>query len=217
MELARGDIDVESCQGWIRLTRGFFPRCLARGNIARDVGEVLWSDPAWRRGEAQWPIKCLQSYNFVPLTVHYRLWPMNVSFTIWKILSFPVLYFYFMCSECGIHLLLLWNLFLSFFFWRCKMHLLYCNISSGVYPEYSVLFFYSIFWCSVQWLLTCVLSWLLCVWSEDVIWLWAQVKRFCKKSQRFPERNLRIWFCVYRCERKDERFKEICFSNSETL
>lgn len=52
MDLACGDIGEESCQGWIRHTRGFFPRCLRRDNIACDVDEVLWPDPAQRREEA---------------------------------------------------------------------------------------------------------------------------------------------------------------------
>ena len=46
---ACGDISVESCQGWIRHAKGFFPRCLARENIACDVDEVLWPHPAERR------------------------------------------------------------------------------------------------------------------------------------------------------------------------
>lgn len=50
MEQACDDITVESCQGWVRHTRGFFPRCLARENIACDVDEVLWPDPAQRQG-----------------------------------------------------------------------------------------------------------------------------------------------------------------------
>lgn len=52
MDLACGDIGEESCQGWIRHTRGFFPRCLRRDNIACDVDEVLWPDPAQRQEEA---------------------------------------------------------------------------------------------------------------------------------------------------------------------
>ena len=32
--------------------RGFFPRCLRRENIACDVDEVLWPDPAQRQEEA---------------------------------------------------------------------------------------------------------------------------------------------------------------------
>ncbi|XP_038586379.1 uncharacterized protein LOC119911548 [Micropterus salmoides] len=37
MELARVDIPVENFQGWIRHSRAFFPRCLARDYIACDV------------------------------------------------------------------------------------------------------------------------------------------------------------------------------------
>ncbi len=49
IEEACGDIDAASIQGWIRHSRRFFPRCLARENIACDVDEVLWPDPARRR------------------------------------------------------------------------------------------------------------------------------------------------------------------------
>lgn len=48
MGLACGDIGVEACQAWIRHARGFFPRCLARQNVACDVDEVLWPDPVRR-------------------------------------------------------------------------------------------------------------------------------------------------------------------------
>lgn len=48
MELAGDDIGVEACQAWIRHARGFYPRCLARENVACDVDEVLWPDPARR-------------------------------------------------------------------------------------------------------------------------------------------------------------------------
>ncbi|XP_047662723.1 uncharacterized protein LOC125140009 [Tachysurus fulvidraco] len=49
MELACDDIGVECCQGWIRHTRGFFPRCQGSDNIACDVDEVLWPDLARRQ------------------------------------------------------------------------------------------------------------------------------------------------------------------------
>ncbi|XP_073704232.1 uncharacterized protein [Garra rufa] len=49
MEEACGDIEVGSIQGWIRHTRRYFPRCLAREDIACDVDEVLWPDPNRRR------------------------------------------------------------------------------------------------------------------------------------------------------------------------
>ncbi|XP_039593508.1 uncharacterized protein LOC120516116 [Polypterus senegalus] len=51
MELACGDMGVEACQAWIGHARGFFPRCLARENVACDVDEVLWPDPV-RRNDA---------------------------------------------------------------------------------------------------------------------------------------------------------------------
>ncbi len=40
---------VDACQGWIRHARGFYPRCLARDNIACDVEDVLWPDPDQRQ------------------------------------------------------------------------------------------------------------------------------------------------------------------------
>ncbi|RXN25040.1 receptor-type tyrosine- phosphatase U-like protein [Labeo rohita] len=46
MELACVDIPVEAFQGWIRHSRAFLPRCLARDNIACDVDEVMWPDAA---------------------------------------------------------------------------------------------------------------------------------------------------------------------------
>ncbi len=49
MEEACGDIAIESIQGWIRHSRAYFPRCLARENIYCDVDEGMWPDPAQRR------------------------------------------------------------------------------------------------------------------------------------------------------------------------
>lgn len=49
MDLACDDVAVEAFQGWVRHARSFFPRCLAMDNIACDVDEVLWPDPARRR------------------------------------------------------------------------------------------------------------------------------------------------------------------------
>ncbi len=42
MEEACDEIDVGAIQGWIRHSRRFFPRCLAREDIACDVDEALW-------------------------------------------------------------------------------------------------------------------------------------------------------------------------------
>lgn len=53
MELACADIPVEAFQGWIRHSRAFFPRCLARDNIACDVDEVMWPNAARRHDAAQ--------------------------------------------------------------------------------------------------------------------------------------------------------------------
>ncbi|KAK0139589.1 hypothetical protein N1851_023524 [Merluccius polli] len=52
MDLACDDVAVEAFQGWVRHARAFFPRCLAMDNIACDVDEVLWPDPARRRDAA---------------------------------------------------------------------------------------------------------------------------------------------------------------------
>ncbi|KAJ8377124.1 hypothetical protein SKAU_G00077040, partial [Synaphobranchus kaupii] len=51
MEEACDDIHADAYQGWIRHASRFFPRCLARKNIAADVDEVLWPDQD-RRGDA---------------------------------------------------------------------------------------------------------------------------------------------------------------------
>ncbi|XP_045065209.1 uncharacterized protein LOC123482242 [Coregonus clupeaformis] len=49
MEQACDLIEAASVQGWIRHTRRFFQRCLANEDIACDVDEMLWPDPARRR------------------------------------------------------------------------------------------------------------------------------------------------------------------------
>ncbi|XP_062413404.1 uncharacterized protein LOC134104102 [Pungitius pungitius] len=49
MEDACDQMEVAAMQGWIRHSRRFFPRCLANDNIACDVDEILWPDPARRR------------------------------------------------------------------------------------------------------------------------------------------------------------------------
>ncbi len=46
MEEACDQIEAASIQGWIRHSKRFFPRCLANSNIACDVDEALWPDPA---------------------------------------------------------------------------------------------------------------------------------------------------------------------------
>ncbi len=51
MEQARDHIEAASVQGWIRHTRRFFQRCLANEDIACDVDEILWPDPARRRDD----------------------------------------------------------------------------------------------------------------------------------------------------------------------
>ncbi len=52
MEQACDHIEAAFVQGWIRHTRRFFQRCLANEDIACDVDEILWPDPArWRDDE----------------------------------------------------------------------------------------------------------------------------------------------------------------------
>lgn len=48
-----GEIDVGAIQGWMRRSRHFFPRCLAREDGACDVDEAwTWPDPAVRQHAA---------------------------------------------------------------------------------------------------------------------------------------------------------------------
>lgn len=42
MNAGCGDISPEACQGWIRHSRRFYPRCLAREDIRCDVEENMW-------------------------------------------------------------------------------------------------------------------------------------------------------------------------------
>lgn len=49
MEDACDQVHATAVQGWIRHARRFFPRCLANEDIACDVDEILWPDPARRR------------------------------------------------------------------------------------------------------------------------------------------------------------------------
>ncbi|KAL7887553.1 hypothetical protein AOLI_G00052740 [Acnodon oligacanthus] len=51
-EEACDEIDVGAIQGWIRHSKPFFPRCLEREDIACDVAEVLWPDPAVQQDAA---------------------------------------------------------------------------------------------------------------------------------------------------------------------
>lgn len=46
MEEACDEIDVGAIPGEIRHSRRFFPRCLARGDIACDVDGMSWPAPA---------------------------------------------------------------------------------------------------------------------------------------------------------------------------
>ncbi|XP_019213444.1 uncharacterized protein LOC102077558 [Oreochromis niloticus] len=44
MDAACDDITAGSCRGWIRHSRRYFPRCIARDNICCDVDENMWPD-----------------------------------------------------------------------------------------------------------------------------------------------------------------------------
>ena len=41
MDAACDDITADVCRGWIRRSKRFFPRCIAREDIRCDVGENL--------------------------------------------------------------------------------------------------------------------------------------------------------------------------------
>ncbi len=71
MEDASADIAVEAFQGWICHARPYFPRCLARENIACSVDEVLWPDPNRRRDAASFS-----------LSLQYTVHSLCVSFCI---------------------------------------------------------------------------------------------------------------------------------------
>ena len=42
VEVACGDIEVRSIQGWLRHAKRYFPRYLAREDVSCDVDEVMW-------------------------------------------------------------------------------------------------------------------------------------------------------------------------------
>ncbi|KAL7852197.1 hypothetical protein SRHO_G00179820 [Serrasalmus rhombeus] len=42
MDAACEDITAEACRGWIRRSKSFFPRCIAREAIRCDVDEIMW-------------------------------------------------------------------------------------------------------------------------------------------------------------------------------
>ena len=60
MELACVDIPVEAFQGWMRHSRAFFPRCLARDNMACNVDEVMWPDAAQRHDADSVIVVCVR-------------------------------------------------------------------------------------------------------------------------------------------------------------
>ncbi|XP_026048262.1 uncharacterized protein LOC113036261 [Astatotilapia calliptera] len=49
MDAGSRDITVDDCQGWIRHTRRFYPRCIDLDNIRCDVDENMWPNPEDRR------------------------------------------------------------------------------------------------------------------------------------------------------------------------
>lgn len=49
MDAGCRDIAAEDCQGWIRHSKRFFPRCIALEDIRCDVDENMWPNPDDRR------------------------------------------------------------------------------------------------------------------------------------------------------------------------
>uniref|UniRef100_A0A1A8IV12 DDE superfamily endonuclease n=1 Tax=Nothobranchius kuhntae TaxID=321403 RepID=A0A1A8IV12_NOTKU len=58
MDAACDDITAESCRGWIRHSRRYFPRCIDRADIPCDADENVWADRRERVDMQQ----CLFSY-----------------------------------------------------------------------------------------------------------------------------------------------------------
>ncbi len=54
MDAACDDITAESCRGWIRHSRRYFPRCIARDDIRCDVDETMWPDREERLDVHEW-------------------------------------------------------------------------------------------------------------------------------------------------------------------
>ncbi len=54
MDAACDDITAESCRGWIRHSRRYFPRCIARDDIRCDVDETMWPDREERLDVNEW-------------------------------------------------------------------------------------------------------------------------------------------------------------------
>uniref|UniRef100_A0A1A8VF77 DDE superfamily endonuclease n=1 Tax=Nothobranchius furzeri TaxID=105023 RepID=A0A1A8VF77_NOTFU len=44
MDAACDDITAESCRGWIRHSRRYFPRCIDRADVPCDADENVWAD-----------------------------------------------------------------------------------------------------------------------------------------------------------------------------
>ena len=59
MEKACDQIDAAAVQGWIQHSRRFFPHCFANEDIACDVDEILWPDPARRRDDVKHFLYCI--------------------------------------------------------------------------------------------------------------------------------------------------------------
>ncbi|KAM8747389.1 uncharacterized protein AB9X84_015425 [Acanthopagrus schlegelii] len=49
MDAGCREITADNCQGWIRHTKRFYPRCIALDNIRCDVDENMWPNPEDRR------------------------------------------------------------------------------------------------------------------------------------------------------------------------
>ncbi|KAM4592404.1 uncharacterized protein PAE49_011102 [Odontesthes bonariensis] len=64
MDAACEDITADACRGWIRHSRRFFPRCIARDNIQCDVDENMWPNRQERQQVLEDCLHC-NSYSTV--------------------------------------------------------------------------------------------------------------------------------------------------------
>ncbi len=81
MDAACDDITAESCRGWIRHSRRYFPRCIARDNIRCDVDETMWPDREESLDVHKWfTVLCMFSSNMYCNIVYScaQLYPKGV-------------------------------------------------------------------------------------------------------------------------------------------
>ncbi len=112
MEEACDQMEVAAMQGWIRHSRRFFPRCLANDNIACDVDEILWPDPARRRDNVFF-LMFLCFFFYSKLTVQYVKWhfvtvlwiSMSTFWACWEINEFLQSATLVLCSGWWIYII----------------------------------------------------------------------------------------------------------------